>query len=513
MTKNKSTFKKLHKWPGLILGFLMLYYAITGIFMNHREWISGFDVNRNILPQDFQYKNWNNAALKGNVIINSDSIIVYGNLGIWVTDSTFKSYTKFTNGIPKGADNYKTFDVHQTKKGNLFAATQMGLFGYNKAEQAWQKFKLNVDINRFVAIESIGDSVLAMNRSFLFVGKDKGEITKFNKVQIKTPSNYSNQVTLFKTIWQIHSGEILGIPGKLFVDFIGLITIFISITGIIYFLFPNWIKKRKKRGKPITNHTTVNRWSLKWHNKFGAWLFVFMIILFFSGMFLRPPVLIAISKSKVSPIPYSHLDQPNPWYDKLRDLLYDSEQDQLIFSTSEGMFEMPRTTMQPNKCAVQPPISVMGINSFEPYGNGAFMVGSFSGLFIWHPKDVRIFDYIEQRIYEGSLGGRPIGKTSVSGIITSIDGSKYLSEYAQGIVPINHKKQFPSMPEELKRNARMSLWNLSLEIHTGRFFRPLLGSFYILLVPLSSILAVMVTFSGYVIYRRKFKKKPRKRSI
>lgn len=52
--------------------------------MNHREWLAGVDLDRDIMPSNYNYVNWNNAALKGNLNISSDSILVYGNIGIWM---------------------------------------------------------------------------------------------------------------------------------------------------------------------------------------------------------------------------------------------------------------------------------------------------------------------------------------------------------------------------------------------------------------------------------------------
>ncbi|HNQ38743.1 MAG TPA: hypothetical protein PKJ58_12335, partial [Prolixibacteraceae bacterium] len=84
--KRGGIFKKLHRWPGLILSFVLLFYAVTGIVMNHREGLSGIDVDRDMLPGNYAYTNWNNAALKGSLVLSPDSILVYGNIGIWLTD-------------------------------------------------------------------------------------------------------------------------------------------------------------------------------------------------------------------------------------------------------------------------------------------------------------------------------------------------------------------------------------------------------------------------------------------
>ena len=499
-------YKKLHKWPGLIISFVLLYYGITGIFMNHREFFSGLEINRASLPKEFHYKNWNNSALKGNLIINNDSILVYGNIGIWVTDSAFSEYRPFNKGLPKGMDNRKVFDIHHSNDGNLYAATLFGLFAFDKQTVEWKKFPLKVDIKRFVAIESYNDTLCVLNRSCLFKGKSEGIDTHFTKIQLKAPADYKSEISLFETIWQIHSGEILGLPGKLFVDLLGLTTVFLSATGIIYFFFPGWIKKRKRQNKSAGNIIKINKWTLKWHNKTGAWTFVLLIILFFTGMFLRPPLLIAIAKTKVKAIKYSHLAQPNPWYDKLRDLLYDTEKDIFLLSTSEGMYYMGRNELTPKPFKVQPPVSVMGINTLERFSDGAYLIGSFSGLFVWHPAHYDIYNYPLGKLYTGNPSGRPVGDFKITGTITDVSGHQYMIDYDQGVIPLYHQKEFPRMPENVMKEAKMSLWNLSLEIHTGRFFKFLTGNFYILIVPLTGLAGIMVVLSGYLLWRKRFRK-------
>jgi hypothetical protein len=323
-------------------------------------------------------------------------------------------------------------------------------------------------------------------------------------VELPAPDNYKQEVSLLETVWQLHSGEVFGLPGQLFVDFLGLITIFLSVTGILYFFFPDWIKRRRRKNQSFHKLVKASRWSLKWHNKTGAWFWLFLAFLFFTGIFLRPPFLILIGYSKVAPIKYSHLDQPNPWYDKLRDIRYDEARELFFLSTSDGMFTLTPENLKPQKCRVQPPVSVMGITVFEPYRDGAWLIGSFSGLFLWHPANPQIIDFPKGEIYQGAPSGRPVGLFKVTGMLLDTEGRRYMVDYDQGVMPLYHNHSFPDAPDEVVRQTRMSLWNLSLEIHTGRFFQTILGDFYILIVPLVGLAGVMVVISGYLLYRRRY---------
>ena len=506
MAKGK-TFKKLHRWPGLILSFILLYYGITGIFLNHREFFSSLEVPRTGLPEVYSYQQWGNSSLKGNLVISPDSILIYGNIGVWVTDSTFSDYRALDAGLPEGADNRKVFDLHRDASGDLYAATQFGLFGFDDNAKEWKKFPLEVNIKRFVGIETVGDSIYVLNRSYMFRGIARGVNTTFQKVELPAPENYKQEVSLLETVWQLHSGEVFGLPGQLFVDFLGLITIFLSVTGILYFFFPDWIKRRKRKNQSFHKLVKASRWSLKWHNKTGAWFWLFLAFLFFTGIFLRPPFLILIGYAKVGPIKYSHLDQPNPWYDKLRDIRYDEARELFFLSTSDGMFTLTPGNLKPQKCPVQPPVSVMGITVFEPYRDGAWLIGSFSGLFLWHPANPQIIDFPKGEIYQGAPSGRPVGLFKVTGMLLDTEGRRYMVDYDRGVMPLYHNHSFPDAPDEVVRQTRMSLWNLSLEIHTGRFFQTMLGDFYILIVPLVGLAGVMVVISGYLLYRRRYRRR------
>ncbi len=510
MAKNWVLYKKLHKWPGLIISCILLYYAITGIFMNHRSLFSALDLNRNLLPGIYQYNNWNNAALKGNLILNRDSILVYGNIGIWMTDSAFQEYTSWNSGFAKGTDNLKVSDVLQAQDGNIYATTLFGLYGWNKEDRAWYKLNTGDGRERFTGLSCIGDTLYALSRSHLFKGRSNGIHSAMRRIEIPAPEGYQRKVSLFQTVWQIHSGEILGLPGQLFVDILGAITAFLSVTGIIYFFFPGWIKSRFQRNIDAVKLVRINKWSLKWHNEIGAWTFLLLILLFFTGMFLRPPLLLAIAKAEIAPVRYSHLDQPNPWYDKLRDILYDSDQKTFLLATSEGLYRMDPGNLIPGIFQNQPPVSVMGINTLVTFQNGAYLIGSFSGLFLWHPDKPEVFNFATGGLYQEKSSGRPVGDYKVTGVLWDNQGHFYLADYDRGIVPMWHRETFPRMPENVLISSKISLWNVCLEIHTGRIFQGILGDFYMLLVPLVGITGTTVILSGYLLWRKKYRKKTEK---
>lgn len=489
-------FRKYHKWLGVIITLFVLIFALSGIVLNHRQSFSGINVNRNLLPESYRYQQWNNAAIKGSCKVNQDSLFIYGNTGIWLTDSSFNHIIDFNQGFPKGIDNRKIHKVFLYKK-QLVAGTLFGLFIYNPQENSWQSIqKLPFEI---MDINAKGDSLLVLTRSALYITTD---LIDFEEVVVPAPLAYNNKVGLFKTLWVIHSGEIYGRIGRLFVDLIALVFIFLSITGLIYFLAPGWIKRKKKQQKAVKSLVKVNRFSLKWHNRLGYALAAFLILTTVTGMFLRPPLLIAIFYKDVSKIPFTELDTPNAWFDKLRRVIYDENKERYIFATIDGIYFVDSFFEGPLVPAKnQPPISVMGVNVFEQPQPGQILVGSFEGLFLWDEQSGQVYDYIEQRQYVPVIRrGAPIGTHMVAGFSSDFVNGPVIFDYNTGAETLSGKP-FVAMPDELK-NQPMSLWNLALEFHTMRIFAVLIGSFYILLIPLSGLMILFVLFSGVLVWWR-----------
>jgi hypothetical protein len=123
--------KKYHKWVSIVFAVFIVLFSLSGILLNHRELLSSVDVNRNLLPEEYKYTNWNDAAVKSTLKLSKDSVLIYGNIGIWLTDTTFRSFEDFNNGFPKGIDNRKVCIMFETSEGDLLAGTFFGLYRYS----------------------------------------------------------------------------------------------------------------------------------------------------------------------------------------------------------------------------------------------------------------------------------------------------------------------------------------------------------------------------------------------
>jgi hypothetical protein len=145
----------------------------------------------------------------------------------------------------------------------------------------------------------------------------------------------------------------------------------------------------------------------------------------------------------------------------------------------------------------------MGCNVLEPVGENQLMVGSFSGMYLWNIRNGMVSDFFTGQSYRAPEGmTRPIGANTVAGFVQTNEKSWWF-DYSGGAIEINTKQRQTSlapMPEEIRKASPMSLWNVSLEIHTGRIFENLVGMFYILFVPIAGICILLVLISGFFIW-------------
>lgn len=538
--KNKHfTWKKYHRWFGLILSVFMLVFCVSGIILNHRQLFADCDVSRSILPPAYHIQNFNNGVIKGSIRIDGhadlasageikasdDSVLAYGYGGIWLTDAEMKSWKDFNKGLPKNVDGRNIRNMVQTKNGEIWCAATMDVYRFNGKE--WKMFPLADNEERITDITLTKDStsIIAMTRSAVYEISGKktdaanekrdaanekrdaiSEKTNVTRKIIGQPEGFIPKVTLFKTIWHLHSGAFFGLTGRLVVDAIAIVLIILSITGIILFILPYRIRRQKrlqarekmqKLGKQMV-------FNAKWHNKLGYTTIILTLWLAITGMCLRPPLMIPLAMNKTT----EKVKDGNVWHDKLRAIRWDAAEGNWLVSTSEGFlrvdehFQHKPILLNKEKA---PKVSPMGVTVFESDGKGGWLVGSFSGMFRWYPEKNLIVDYFtgKQNIEKSMI---PISNHLVSGYSRDFfDGKEVVFDYSKGA----SLDKTASTPEQLSA-IPMSLWNVALELHVGRCYSPLLGPLSDLFVFISGLLITLVLLSGYIIlHRRKKKKSPK----
>ena len=501
-------FKKYHKWLGLVFSLFLIIYSISGIVLNHRDLLSGIDASRKFMPKSYTYHNWNLGALRGSELIGTDSILLYGNMGIWLANGKLETLRDYNHGLPEGMDNRKIYKIYKSHSGQLYMAGLRGAYHWNISEHKWQKLEIEAEDERFLDITEKQGTIIFLSRSYLFIMEESNQFQNFKKIQLQNPTDYDHKIGLFKTLWFIHSGEIYGHMGKLLVDLLGLVFILLSLGGIFYFFMPGKIKRVHQKGNSVEHLKGFHKWNLRWHNRLGYWFIFFLLITTITGIFLRPPGLIFIASSKVGKIPFTTLATPNAWFDKLRAIHFDEERGVFLLLSDAKAYELDEHfEFPPIAYDFQPPISIMGVNVLEKITTDTYLIGSFSGLFEWNPKRKLLFDFQNQRSYQPvKTVGPPIQNSSISGWLSNETSDYFYTDYDNGLISVNPKLPSPHMPAQIQK-LPISLWNMALEIHTGRYFSFLLGMFYILIVPVVGLSTLFILISGLIVWWKKYLRK------
>lgn len=149
----------------------------------------------------------------------------------------------------------------------------------------------------------------------------------------------------------------------------------------------------------------------------------------------------------------------------------------------------------------------MGVTVFEKdSASDEWIVGSFSGLYRWNIMSGRVVDYFSHKPNK-QTSMRPVSNSQVSGYSNDFSlGKPIVFDYTKGA---SEKLQIPS---EIA-NAKMSLWNMALELHVGRCYSPFLGPISDLFVFLSGLIISLTLLSGYIILRRQRNRRKAKSDI
>ena len=492
-------WRKYHKWVGLFFTFFILMFCMSGIILNHRHFFSGCDISRNWMPDGYRYENWNNGIVKGTHKLSNNKLLFYGNAGVWVTDSCFSVFDSFNQGIKEGIDNRKVSNIVDMPDGSVWCAGLYNVYRLSK-EEFWKQIPVAEETERIADIYGRGDTLIVMSRSYIY--ESLPPYTHFKRYELKQPVDYSPKVSMFRTIWLLHSGELFGLPGQLFVDLVALVIVFLCFTGLVYFFVPKSMRYRAHKKLTVKKEAKLLKYSVKWHNHIGAWTLFFTILLAATGMCLRPPLMIPFAMTSTSPVPGSTMDSDNAWQDKFRSIRWDNDLQSYLLSTNAGFYQLKDFNAIPEKQKSAPPISPMGINVFTRNAKGEWLVGSFSGLFCWNPSTGIVTDYFTGEPYSHQFG-RSMNDVPISGISHDLAvADEVVFDYSNGAcIGKEQHVDLAEMPDELV-NQPMSLWNFALELHVGRCYSPLLGPLSSMFVFLSGLLLLLILVSGYILHRK-----------
>ncbi len=489
--------KGIHKYFGLFLVLFLMWMAVTGVLLNHPDLIAKFFVPGWLVPSSYHVRNWNRGALINFVFSEKNPLLGYagGKKGVWKTTDGGKTFVSMNQGLSPSAYYRKINHLFykETPYSTLFAGTNHGLYQFDFSKNRWKYIPLGPKTEPVRKILQIDGNLLVFTESEVFRSKASCKVLCFEPV---TPARMENKLTvsLVRIFFDLHDGKLWGIYGKLLFDGAGLILFFLGLSGFYMWYFPKSFKKRKKNKKK----KKIFKFFFKYHIKFGIWVAPILLIMAGTGLFMRPPFIGAIVGKYLPRIWYPGNLPDNPWDGKIKNALYDHIEKKVVIQADDGFWTGSSSFKKPfKKYDLNVPTFVMGARIFDTYGDGGYLVGSFSGLFHWERKTGMATDMMSGQTAPKLSVTRP-GKIMVTGWFKTPDGKEFISDYKMGIIPVGRKRynmKF-SMPDELLKNFHMPLWNYLFEIHNGRIFRDFAGNWYILIIPLGSMLFLAILISG-----------------
>ena len=286
---------------------------------------------------------------------------------------------------------------------------------------------------------------------------------------------------------KLHSGELFGLGGRLFMDLIAIVMIILCITGIIFTVLKSSI--RHSSPQHVARKARQMKVDLAWHNRLGRYLILFLLWVTVTGICLRAPMSSMLRKVSLSNL--SSGVTSNPYQDQLRGIRWDPLTSQWLLMTTKKIYHMKDFDSSPQAFTHQPKMSSMGITVFQRMDR-TWLIGSLSGLYQLNTMTGEAKEYPLPFVHHAQVGKGP----SIVGFC-SLHHHSFIFEKRSGAHP-----RLPKMPEALKRQP-ISLWNVAVEVHTGRIFAAFLKKAVSGYVPVCGLLLVILLITGWKVGKRK----------
>lgn len=487
--------------------------GLSGIFVNHPEWIAGLSVPRYLVPPQYRPENFDRGTLSRVVYSTHDPNKAYlaGTEGVWVTNDGGYTFHPMQNGFPESRAYRLTNAIylHEEQINRLLAGTESGLFICDPEEQHWSLIPLGDENESVRSILNVNNTILVFTESAIWKctpNKTDDQLWQFDRVdstRLITDGSEAHHVSLILLFFDLHSGSILNLPGKLLFDITGIIIVLLCLSAFYLWYFP-WRSKRKSKSK-VPNSAksdtarSIFRFLFKYHLKFGIWFALILLIMSGTGLFMRPPLLMIPAIGTIPASWYPGHPPLESWNERMVRAVHDQANHRVIIEASDGFWATPDNHLdQPfEEIDWSIPIHVMGSNILDTDADGNLIAGSFSGGFRYDRETKQVIDLItDQEAHDVST--MRSAEHLVTGYFTTPTDERFITTYHGGLIPLGETKQDGrfEMPKEMMEQYRMPLWNYMFELHNGRFFRDWIGNWYILVPILGSFLFLILTGTG-----------------
>jgi len=467
----------------LIFAAYFLLMALTGILLNHPELIRGLALPVALLPDSHTLRNGARMAVR-DTVSDGDSLIIGGRAGVWYSPDRAEHFIPLMEGYPQDADDRDTLCLlHYRHQGrtHLLAGTRNGLFHYDFSG-VWENVALPQDDAAIVALIRRGNDLLLFTEQQCLISPMGTHFEFRPHPLLYAQADLPSTVPLSRWLLALHSGAVLGLPGRLFVDAAAAILVFLCLSGL-------WLCPTSRRFLPPVPGIKLPFW---WRNhlQLGIRSVLFLLLITLSGVVIRPPFSALIKDCRIarSSMIFHPDDSRRPRIDRVA---LSADHSEILIATRDGLFGGPADLNTPlRRRSVAAPISAMGVNVLYSLQDGRWIIGSFAGLYLWDEK---------QRCASALItpaSRRPL----VTALITHERRPVAFVDYRDGPRPCRlpdtddtpQPIHFPVALGELS----VPLRHILFELHNGRILRQWLGIWYTALIPLGGGLLCLVLTSG-----------------
>lgn len=491
----KKAVKTMHKYLGIPASIVMLYMSCSGILLNHPKMIAGVDAPVFLLPPDMRFSNWGRGAAQCFAGIGDSVLIVGGKVGVFISDARGNHFERRRKGLPGSVAKGEITDL-LTRNDTLYAGTPSGLFMSIDTARSWHPTGLT---DQIVSTISLKKRIVAFSEKNAYVKT----INNWQKVPIAEKQKSRHSRSLVRFIFAIHSGEILGFPGRLLIDVAGLALFILGVSGLILTFLPMLRGKIKAMVARFTEPLT--RYHLLHYRRLGWVLLIPMLILPITGFFMRPPFVMLLAPSAES----TQQKPAETGMQEIAAVTFDTANVRLIIADKQRLYTID-TSFLTNPVAISRklPVHPMGITGIAMENRNTVLVGSFAGLVRYNLRDSSVSSFPD---------GKPVGPASFRRqkplwqvrALSSIKHSCVVVDFRKGPQFLNKQPALRKMPDNAASLSPSSLWHFLFEVHNGRALRSFFRKWYVLHNPFVAILTILALSSGIPLIIKRTKKKMR----
>lgn len=480
--------QRLHRWLGIPIAIAMLYMSLSGILLNHPVLIASWNAPRWLLPADMRSVNWGRGAIQSWITLADGSLLAGGKGGVYRMDATAGTVEPVNEGLPGSVALGAIQDLARDSAGNIWAGTPSGVFSLHVDSKRWRADGPYQEIVALVARDSV---LYAFSPHAVWSRQNSGDWNLVREWPVPDPG-------FIHLLFDLHSGAILGKPGKLLYDIAGMALFLLGVGGLYLVCIPFAAKRLSARLKRVGSWLV--RYHLRHQRKAGWLLVVPMVIIPATGLFMQPPFSALLSSLKSVDDVASVGPHPGLW----SAALYDESRERWVLADGDRLWQTENSEF----AMIEPmgarlPVHPMGVTGLVQI-DSLYIVGSFGGLLAYSPENNRVVD---------ALTGKPVLQPSMRSrtqvrSVGALNRQLAYGDLRKGwlVRQNNAWNEVMPVPRDFKIPSTYSLWNYLFELHNGRILRSWISTFYMLHNPIVALGTLAVVLSGVMLVLRKRKR-------